>query len=214
MNEFHFMGCIEIEELLGKKADDEQELLELIEEVPIDSIYYHTHSYFLRHLYISGAYPNDFANWAAVQVRDRILGEKLAVVTPSGEKSLEDIRSELIEIIDLHLSIIKIVPSVVYGQPFYFMQSRIIEVPTGVVVGNLHEFFDVLQTIDASAIYNHVFEARLRDRRGRSDFSIWIDEVLGKKDLADKFEKIDSYMYSLEGLRTKLLKLCREELKK
>jgi len=40
------MDCIEIKELLGKKADDEQELLELIEEVPLDSIYYHTHSYF------------------------------------------------------------------------------------------------------------------------------------------------------------------------
>ena len=214
MNEFHFMGCIEIKELLGKKAVDEQELLELIEEVPIDSIYYHTHSYFLRHFYISGAYPNDFANWVAIQVRDRVLGEKLAAVTPLGEKNLEDIRSELIEIIDAHISAIEIVPTIVYGQPFYFMQSRIIEVPTGVEVSNFHEFLEALQTIDASAIYNHVFEARLRDRRGRSDFSIWFDEVLNKKALADKFEKIDSYMYSLEGLRTKLLGLCKQELGK
>ena len=53
MKEFHFMCCIEIKELLGKRADDEQELLELIEEVPIDSIYYHTHSYFLRHFHIA-----------------------------------------------------------------------------------------------------------------------------------------------------------------
>jgi len=214
MKEFRFMGCIEIKELLGKKADNEQELLELIEEVPLDSIYYHTHSYFLRHFYIAGTYPNDFANWSAIQVRDRVLGEKLAVVTPSGERSLDDIRSELIEIIDSHLSAIKIVPAIVYGQPFYFMQSRIIEVPTETSASNLHDFFEALQTVDASAIYNHVFEARLRDRRGRSDFSIWIDEVLNKKDLADKFEKIDSYMYSLEGLRTKLLELCKQELVK
>jgi hypothetical protein len=213
MKEFIFMGCIEIKELLGKKADNEQELLELIEEVHIDSIYYHTHSYFLRHFYISGVYPNDFANWAAVQVRDRELGEKLASITPSGEKSLEDIRTELIEIIDAHLSGIKIVPAVVYGQPFYFMQSRIIEVPTGIAVDNLQEFLEALQNVDASAIYNHVFEARLRDRRGRSDFAIWIDEVLQKKDLADKFEKVDSYMYSLEGLRLRLLELCKQELK-
>ncbi|MFC1592671.1 DUF5752 family protein, partial [Candidatus Omnitrophota bacterium] len=77
MHEFIFMGCIEIRELLGKSADNEQELMELIEEVSIDSIYYHTHSYFLRHFYIAGPYPNDFANWAAIQVRDRVLGEKL-----------------------------------------------------------------------------------------------------------------------------------------
>ena len=214
MNEFQFMGCIEIKELLGKRADDEMELLELIKEVPIDSIYYHTHSYFLRHLYIVWPYPNDFANWAAIQVRDRVLGEKLAVVTPAGDKNLEDIRTELIEIIDSHLSNIKIAPSVMYGEPFYFMQSRIIEISTGITVSNLQEFFEALMTVDASSIYNHVFEARLRDRRGRSDFSIWMEEALNMKGLADKFEMVDSYMYSPEGLRSKLLDLCKKELGK
>lgn len=213
MHEFHFFGCIEIKELFGKRANNEQELLELIEEVPIDSIYYHTNSYFLRHYYIAGPYPNDFANWAAIQVRDRVLGEKLACVVPSGNKGLEEIRSELVDIIDRHLSAIKIVPTVVYGQPFYFMKSQIIEISTGLVVNSLQEFTEALKTVDASAIYNHIFEARLRDRRGRSDFSIWLDEVLGLKELAEKFEKVDSYMYSLEGLRGKLLELCIKESK-
>lgn len=206
------MGCIEIKELLGKKADDEQQLLDLIEEVPIDSIYYHTHSYFLRHYYISGEYPNDFANWAAIQVRDRVLGEKLADVNSSGIKTLEDIRSEFVEIIDNHLSQSRTVPAVVYGQPFYFMQSHIIEVPTGGSVENLPEFIEVLKSVDASAIYNHVFEARLRDKLGRSDFALWIEQILGLKELADKFEMVDSYMYSLEGLRKKLLALCQAQL--
>ncbi|MBL7081247.1 MAG: hypothetical protein ISS44_01575 [Candidatus Omnitrophica bacterium] len=214
MSKFLFMGCIEIKELLGKRADDEMELLELIKEVSIDSIYYHTHSCFLRHFYIAGPYPNDFANWAAIQVRDRVLGEKLAEITPSSKKNLEDIRTELIEIIDGHLATIKIVPSVTYGQPFYFMQSRIIEVPTGITVSNLGEFLEALKIVDASAVYNHIFEARLRDRKGRSDFSIWVEEVLNIKELADKIEKVDSYMYSLEGLRARLLHLCKQEFEK
>lgn len=212
MNEFYFSGCVEIKELLGKRADNEQELLELIEEAPADSIYYHTHSYFLRHFYIAGVYPNDFASWAAIQVRDRVLGEKLAVVTPSGDKTIEDIRLELLDTIDNHLSNLKIVPAVVYGQPFYFMQSKIVEIPMGTSAGDLASFFEVLKTVDASAVYNHVFEARLRDRRGRSDFAIWLDEVLGLRRLANRFEKVDSYMYSLEGLRNELLKLCEQEL--
>jgi hypothetical protein len=211
MDKFEFRGCIEVKELLGKKADDELELLELIEEVPIDSIYYHMHSYFLRHRYIAEPYPNDFANWAAMQVRDRVLGEKLASVTSERFKSLEEIRLELVDIIDKHLSTINIIPFVVYGQPFYFMKSRIIEVPTDVSVTTFQEFKEALMTIDASAIYNHIFEARLRIRKGRSDFSEWLEEALGKKELAGKFEMIDSYMYSLEGLRTKLLELCEEE---
>jgi septum formation topological specificity factor MinE len=212
MKEFHFMGCVEIRELLGKKANDEQKLLELIEDVPIDSIYYHTHSYFLRHFYISGPYTNDFANWAAIQARDRVLGERLAFVTPSGNKTLEDIRAELIDVIDHHISVSKSVNFVMRGQPFYFMKSRIIEIPTGIVVSNLNEFINALREVDASAIYNHLFEARLRDRLGRSDFSIWIEDAVGLKGLAEKIETLDSYMYSLEALRGRLLDLCEKEI--
>ena len=92
------------------------------------------------------------------------------------------------------------------------MQSRIIEVPTGVKVKDLREFYEALKFIDASTIYNHVFEARQRDRQDRTDFSAWIEEVLNLKNLAQRIENIDSYMYTLEGLRNILLTLCRQEL--
>ena len=212
MQEFRFTDCVEIKELLGKKADDEQELMELIEEVPADSIYYHIHSCFLRHRYIAGAYPNDFAEWAAIQVRDKVLSGMLSCVTPSPKTSLDDIRSDLIDVIDKHLSSISVIPKVICGKPFYFMKSRIIEVPTRLVANDLNGFKDLLKVVDTSAIYNHIFEARLRVRKGRSDFAIWLEEVLGFKELAEKIEKIDAYMYSLEGLRGKILFLCSEAI--
>jgi hypothetical protein len=40
--------------MLGRSARDERQLLEAIEEVPLDSIYYHTHSFMLRQRYIAG----------------------------------------------------------------------------------------------------------------------------------------------------------------
>lgn len=213
MKEFVFTDCIEIKELTGKKADDELTLMELIDEAPIDCIYYHIHSCFLRHFYIVGPYPNDFANWTVMQVRDRVLAEKLSAITPTRNKTMEDIRGELVEAIDTHLASIKTNPSVIYGQPFYLMNSKIIEIPTQVAVKNLTEFRNALAVVDASAVYNHVFEARLRVHRGRSDFAIWFEEVLGLKSLADKVEQIDSYMYSLEGLRAKILSLCDDALR-
>ena len=211
MDAFEFKGCIEIKELLGKKADDELKLLDLIEEVPADSIYYHMYSYFLRHRYLTEPYPNDFANWAAVQVRDRVLGEQLASVTSGRFKSLEDIRLELVDIIDTHLSTIHTIPFIGYGQPFYFMKSEIIEIPTGVRVTTFEEFKKALKIVDVSAIYNHVFEARLRIRKGKSDFALWLEETLGNQELASKIELIDSYMYSLEGLRNTIVELCEKE---
>lgn len=212
MKEFFFTDCVEIRELTGKKAEDEARLMELIEEAPADSIYYHMHSYFLRHFYISGPYPNDFANWAAIQVRDKVLGEKLSAITPSPKSDIEDIRASLIEVIDEHLSSINVVPAVIYGSPFYLMKSRIIEVPTKLKATNLKEFRDALAVVDASAVYNHIFEARLRVKKGRSDFAVWLNDCLGLKALADQIEKIDSYMYSLEGLREKILSLCDNAL--
>ena len=52
----------------------------------------------------------------------------------------------------------------------------------------------------------------MRIRRGRSDFATWFEEVLGLSELAEKIEKIDAYMYSLEGLRIKILSLCDDVL--
>ncbi|MGH7364177.1 MAG: DUF5752 family protein, partial [Candidatus Methylomirabilales bacterium] len=128
---FEFVGCVELRQILGKKAADEKQLLDLLEEVPLDSVYYHTHEYFLRHKYILGPYPNDFANWAAIQVRDRVLGERLGVLDPYDFDSLGALRDEIIAVIDDHLTKLKMIPRVGYGEPFYFMQSRIVTVPTG-----------------------------------------------------------------------------------
>jgi hypothetical protein len=214
MNEFQFTNCIEIKELLGVKADDELSLLELLEEVSIDSIYFHMHSYFLRHVYVSGIYPNDFANWVTIQVRDRVLGEKLATVTPNRNLSLDDLRYELIDIIDRHLHNMKIIPSITYGEPFYFMKSKIIEVPTDIKVKNLKEFINALKIVDASSIYNHIFESQMRLKRRSNDFSIWLEDILKLNDLAHKIDQLDSYMFTLESLREKLIFLCSGELNK
>jgi hypothetical protein len=136
-NPFQFMACWELREMLGRRAADAQELLDGLDEVPLDSIYFHTHSYFLRHPYIAGPYPNDFANWAAIQLRDRVLGERLAVIDPSEVGDLEGLRNELVTIIDDHLSHVGYVPRVVYGELFFFMQSRILAVPAGIKVRRL-----------------------------------------------------------------------------
>src|SRR4030043_1653155 len=107
---FLFTGCWELREMLGRSARDEQQLLEAVEEIPLDSIYYHTHSFFLRHKYIAGPYPNDFATWAAIQVRDRVLGEKLGVLAPYDFENLESLRGEIVTIIEEHLSQLESIP--------------------------------------------------------------------------------------------------------
>ncbi|CAI4033771.1 hypothetical protein DNFV4_04213 [Nitrospira tepida] len=205
---FTFIGCSELQESLGQQADDEKELAEMLEEVPLDSVHFHTHSYFLRHRFIERVYPNDFAQWVVTQVGDHILGEKLAVVDPFDYPNMEDLREEIISIIDDHLSRTPIVPRVVFGRPFYFHRSRILEVPTGVEARTLGEFRRAVSEIDVSAIYFHMFEAHFRLHREESDFSAWIRTGLGLPDLADRIRAINPYLGSLERLRSSLLTAC------
>jgi hypothetical protein len=211
---FLFTGCWELREMVGRSARDEQQLLEAIEEIPLDSLSYHTHSFFLRHIYIAGPYPNDFATWAAIQVHDRVLGEKLGILNPYDFENLEALRTEIVNIIDEHLSRLQIIPRVIYGEPFYFMQSRIIEVPTGLEARSLTEFRKILVTVDASAVYYHNFEAILRLGRKMGDFALWIEEQLNLPELAQKISKVDFYMTSLESIRNRIIKLCDEVLVK
>jgi hypothetical protein len=200
--------------MVGRSARDEQQLLEAIEEIPLDSLSFHTHSFFLRHIYIAGPYPNDFATWAAIQVRDRVLGEKLGILDPYDFENLEVLRSEIVNIIDEHLSQLQIIPRVIYGEPFHFMQSRIIEVPTGLEARSLAEFREILATVNASAVYYHNFEAILRLGRRMGDFALWIEEQLGLPELAQKISRVDFYMTSLESVRQQIIRLCDEVLKK
>jgi hypothetical protein len=211
---FTFIGCSELQEILGQQAEDEKALAELVEEVPLDSIHFHTHSYFLRHRFIERAYPNDFAQWVVTQVGDYVLGERLAVIDPFDYPNLEDLREEIISIIDDHLSRMSIIPRVVFGEPFHFKRSRILEVPFGQEARSLAEFRAAVAEVDVSAIYFHMLEAHFRLGREENDFSAWIRSSLGLLELADCIRAINPYLGSLERLRSGLITACDEFLAK
>jgi hypothetical protein len=209
---FGFVACLELKEFVGLRAENERQLADLIDEVSLDSIYYHTHGFFLRHKFVAGAYPNDFATWTAVQVRDRVLGERLAMVDPSNFANLQALREELVSVIDDHLRGLQLVPGVLLGEPFEFIQSRIVEIPTGMQVRTLEEFRDALLDVDVSAIYFHLVEARMRLGRGQNDFAAWLEHGLDLPELAGRVRAVDPYAGSLERARTRLIQLCDEAL--
>lgn len=209
---FAFVACLELREFVGVRAENERHLADLIDEVSLDSIYYHTHGFFLRHKFVAGAYPNDFATWAAVQVRDRLLGERLAMVDPAQFANLQGLREELVSVIDDRLRGLQVVPSALLGEPFEFIQSRTVEIPTGTEVRTLEEFRNALLDVDASAIYFHLVEARMRLGRGQNDFAAWLEDGLGLQALAAKVRAVDPYAGSLERARTRLIRLCDDAL--
>jgi len=207
MQPFIFIACVELRESLDYRADDERELLERLEEIPAGSVFYHTHGYFLRHRPVTTAYGNDFAAWVATHVRDQVLAERLAVVNPFEFRTLEDLREELVSIISDHVLHLSTVPRVEFGDPFFFQQSHIVEVELGTPAHSLAEFRTGLAEVDSSAIYYHMVEARARLGRRSGDFAEWTRSSLGLPDLAERIERIDTYMTSLERVRARVLSL-------
>lgn len=209
---FRFVACVELREFVGVRAEDERQLMDLIEQVPLDSIYYHTHGFFLRHKFLAGIYPNDFATWAAVHLRDQGLGERLAMVDPAEFENLEALRDQLVSTIDEHLRRIPIVPRVVSADPFDFVRSRIVEIPTGAEAHTLEEFRQTLLEVDVSAIYFHIVEARMRLGRGQNDFAAWLDRGLGLAHVAARVQDVHPYGSSLERTRARLIQRLDEAL--
>ncbi len=209
---FAFIGCIELREILGRRARDERELMEALEQVPLGSVYYHTHSVFLRHPQISGAYANDFANWVATQVRDQALAERLAVVDPFQFATLEELRDELVSIIEQHVATLHPVPRVVFGDALFFVQSHLIEVAMGLEGQTLGDFRRCLAEVDQSAIYLHALHSRVMRHVPGGDFAHWIGVELGRPALAEEIARINPYLGGLERIRQETLRLVDTEL--
>lgn len=206
---FRFTSVVQLPEMLGRRSRDEQELLELLEEVPIDTIYYHTAARFLRFEVLDSMFPNDFAMWATREVRDQVLGERLGVIDPFDFPNLEALRQELVTTLDDHLSRISVVPRVIHGEPFHFMRSRLIEIPSGFEATDLESFASALSRVDTSSIYYHTVEARLRKGVPEGDFARWIGDTCNRADLAAKIKQVSPFSSNIEAMRSQLLALIR-----
>src|SRR5947207_14384615 len=124
---FVFLGCVELRQTLDVHALDERELMHRLEEVPADSVFFHTFGYFLRHRPFTTAYGNDFARWAALEIGDRALAERLAVVDPFAFATVEALREHLVTILQDHLRARGGDTPVKFDRASHFQRSQLAE---------------------------------------------------------------------------------------
>ena len=71
---------------------------------------------------------------------------------------------------------------------------------------------EALKKVSIHSIFFHMFESKLRLGKSTNDFSLWFETALEDKDLARKIAGLDPYVYTLEGLRTKIIQLIGARL--
>lgn len=202
---FIFYECMSLIQPTGKQAQDAQQLLKLMAEVEPGVIYHHIHEYYLNAPIEVPEYPNDFAVWAAEALEDRALAEKLTGLDINSHTGIEKVRKALIDILKSYLSENRTHRPARKGDAFFFNDAITIVIPTDITVKSLDDFINALGIIATSSIYFHVFEARMRLQRPSDDFSIWLEQSLERRDLAQKVRIFDPYYYSVEELRQQLL---------
>ncbi len=207
---FEFKNCASIIKSTGKKARNLQELRDYLVEISEESIYHHVYEYFLKgHRLL---FTNDFAQWVGDNLEESILAERLSSIDPYIYPDINQLRNTLIETIDAHMKEFPVPREALPGEEFYFNESVTVVYPVGIRVRNIAEFLIAMEHIDRGCIYYHFYEARTRLGSGIDDFSFWIEQTLGKVQLAERIRAIDPFMHDIEGIRLHILELVREEV--
>lgn len=205
---FEFKDCANIFKATGKKAKNLRELRQLISEISEDSVFHHTYQYFLKGHILE--YTNDFSHWAGEALEERALAEQLSSIDPYTFNSINDVRKELIRVIDDYLNNFPEPRNVLKDNEFYSNETISLIFSVKVKAKNLAEFLVALEHIDAGCIYYHFYESRVRLGGWVDDFSFWIEHSLGIKKLAEKIRTIDPFMHSIENIREHIIEYVEE----
>jgi hypothetical protein len=168
-------------------------------------IHHHLFRAVLNHRYGTWDHTNDFSAWAATALGDPVLAEKLSSLDPFRRGDIEEARAAIVEILEDHLDNVSTVPWARPGFEFHFASGMYFALPGQREAWTLEELRDGIAVIPLSSVYYHFHEARLRGEDDEDDFSRWLEDELGREDLARRLREIDFYLFSLFELRQRVV---------
>jgi hypothetical protein len=210
---FLIKDCALIAVATGKKAQNLRELRDYSGEISLDSIYYHFWGGLLRPKFDDPEYHNDFAIWARHSLHDKILAERLAVIDPNEFGSLEELRQELVEILDERIYEEEYPLWARSDDQFEFIRSQIVIFNTHHIVSDPIEFVDALPKMSLGSIFFHFIDALRRNPDSIDDLRVWLGRFEKKyQNVIHKLASIDPYFLTLNQLRTKVANILEQNL--
>lgn len=203
---FAVKDCALISIATGKEAQNLRELSDRLETIHSGCIYYHFWGGMLRPSFDEPEYQNDFAAWAWRSLHDSRLAERLAIIDPTYYKDIEELRRELMDVIEERLAESEFVPWARSGQRFKFIRSQIVVFDTGIRIEHPSELRDRIPKMSLGSIFYHFIDARRRTKDGKNDFVQWFLSFNREiyDDLIKRINSIDPYFTTLSALKNEL----------
>lgn len=204
-NQFLVKDCALSAIAMGGKAFNLKELHDKLLTIHPGCIYNHFWGGRLSPHFEVQEYHNDFAMWAYHSLHDQTLAERLAVIDPIYFEDLEDLRKEVLDVIEMRLDETDQKLYLMNTSPFLFVRSQIIIFDTPYVISKPEELLQIIPQLTLSSIFYHCIDAYRRPPLGMDDFSCWLESFGDSyKPLVQEIRDIDVYFMSLSDLQQAL----------
>jgi hypothetical protein len=201
-HDINIMDCALIAIATGIKAQNLREFRDQIRTIHPGCLYHHFWGNLLNPYFDDTEFQNDFAVWTSRSMHDLKISEKLSLIDPSIYKDIEDLRKEVIEIIEERLYESEHVPWVRTGEEFHFIRSQIVIFDTGKTYNDPKNLIEIIPNISVGSIFYHFIDSRRRTKQNKNDFSVWLTGFGDKySGLIEELDNIDPYFTTLNELR-------------
>ena len=208
---FAIKDCALVAIATGQRAQNLRELRDRLVDIHPGSIYYHFWGGLLRPRFDDPEFNNDFAVWARDGLNDNTLAERLAVIDPTDFSNTEELRQELIDVIEERLDETEWVSWSKADNQFHFLRSQIVVFDTNNRIVNPEELVEVVPRMSVGSVFYHFIDARRRSKDRVDDLRAWLGgfgETYGM--LCVELSAIDPYFISLVELRQRLAKVVTD----
>ncbi|MFP5212241.1 MAG: DUF5752 family protein [Acidobacteriota bacterium] len=216
MDAFAVKDCVLIAIATGERAQTLRELRDRLHDAHSGCVYYHFWGGLLYTRFDDPEFQNDFSSWAYRALGDLPLAERLGIIDPTAYTDMEELRREVIDVIEERLEESELIAVKRAEAEFHFIRSNIIVLDSGIRAQSPEEMGRFIDRLPVSSIFYHFIDARRRlphMDRARNDFSLWLETLGGKYTaLADDLSTIDPYFVSLTELRTRIAAAFKEHL--
>jgi hypothetical protein len=200
---FQFIAASYMVRICRERANNLAELAAELRTVSDASIFYHTFQSLEEHHYTP--FSSEFAQWVVAACNQYTLAEQMAALDVGRFVSIDQLRRELVAVIEEYLEQYPQARLARGFEPFYFCEEIEFTLPLETRATTLAELADGIRNLSLQSLHHHFINSRLRLRLRTNDFSHWIQRNFGLTDLADRLNHVDFHTNTLDNLRDELV---------